>query len=197
MELKMAKDSLFAVLLRSPWWISVGVAAALAAIGRFALPEDYRLVGMLTALPFLVIAAIAGWKELRAPSTARVASTLEAAGALSWREFADALDEAFRRDGYAVTRLGKPAADLELVKAGRTSIVSCKRWKAATTGVEPLRELHVAGEMREAGTCIYVALGGVSDNARQFAAEKRIRLIEGTELAQLLRGVVGSGRRGA
>ena len=124
------------------------VAAGIVALARLALPEEYRLVGMLTALPFLGIAAMAGWKQLRSPSAARVASTLEATAALSWREFNDALEEAFRHDGYAVTRLGKPAADFEMVKAGRTSLVSCKRWKAASTGVEPLRELHAAGEAR-------------------------------------------------
>ncbi|MBK6336007.1 MAG: restriction endonuclease [Betaproteobacteria bacterium] len=197
MKLQMAKDSLFAVLLRSPWWISVAVAAGIVALARLALPEEYRLVGMLTALPFLGIAAMAGWKQLRSPSAARVASTLEATAALSWREFNDALEEAFRHDGYAVTRLGKPAADFEMVKSGRTSLVSCKRWKAASTGVEPLRELHAAGEARASDENVYVTLGAVTDNARRFATEKRIRLIQGAELASLLRGRVGTGKRAA
>ena len=34
MKLESAKDSLFAVLLRSPWWISVAVAAGIAAVAR-------------------------------------------------------------------------------------------------------------------------------------------------------------------
>ena len=37
----MAKNSLFAVLLRSPWWISFAVAAALFAIARLFMPELY------------------------------------------------------------------------------------------------------------------------------------------------------------
>ncbi len=191
MKLKMAENSLFAVLLRSPWWVSLAVGAGIAALAHALLPEDYRLMGMLTALPFLVIAAIAGWRALRAPSATRVAATLETAAALSWREFSSALEEAFRRDGYAVTRPDKPGADLELSKEGRSTLVSARRWKAANCGIEPLRELHVAGEAREAGERIYVTVGVISDSARRFAGEKRIRLLHGTELARLLHGVVG------
>jgi restriction system protein len=194
MKFKMAENSLFAVLLRSPWWISVAVAAGIAGLARLLLPEQYRVVGMLTALPFVVIAAMAFWRQSKQPSAAVVASTLEAAAALSAREFADALEAAFRRDGYAVTRLGKSAADLELDKAGRRSLVACKRWKAASTGVEPLRELLAAdGE----GARIYVALGGITEKAQRFAVANQIRLVHGAELARLLRGLVGKGRRGS
>jgi restriction system protein len=192
MKLKMAENSLFAVLLRSPWWVSLAVGAGIAALARALLPEDYRLMGMLTALPFLVIAAIAGWKALRSPSPPRVAATLQAAAALSWRDFSTALEKAFRRDGYAVTRPDKPGADLELSKEGLSTLVSARRWKAANCGLEPLRELHAAGEARGAGERIYVTVGAISDSARRFAGEKRIRLLHGAELAQLLRGFVGA-----
>ena len=192
MKFRMAENSLFAVLLRSSWWISVAVAVGIAGLARVLLPEQYRVVGMLTALPFVVIAAMAFWRQSKQPSAAVVASTLEAAAALSAREFADALDEAFRGQGYTVTRPAKSAADLELDKGGRRSLVACRRWKAASTGVEPLRELVAAdGE----GARIYVALGGITDKARQFALANDVRLLHGAELAQLLRGTLGR-RRG-
>ena len=140
MKLEMAKDSLFAILLRKPWWISIGIAAGIALVARAMLPEQYVIAGALGGIPFMAIGAIAAWRQLRAPSAARITSTLEAIGTMSWREFASALEEAFRRDGYAVTRIAGPQADFEIVKAGRTSLVSGKRWKAANTGVLPLRE---------------------------------------------------------
>ena len=189
MKLKMAENSLFAILLRSPWWMSFGIAAGIAVVAHLLLPEKYAIAGALGGTPFIVIGAIAAWRQLRAPSTARVTSTLEAVGAMSWRDFSNALEDAFRRDGYAVTRLPGGQADLELDKAGRTSLVSCKRWKAASTGVEPLRDLTRARDAREAQEGIYVAVGGVTDNARRFATENRIRVIHGPELAQMLRGV--------
>ena len=124
-------------------------------------------------------------------------ATLEAASALSLREFVDALAAGFERQGYEVRRLAKSAADLELSKVGRKSLVGCRRWKAASTGVEPLRDLHAAGEASEAGECVYVALGGITDNAQRFATEKRIRLLQGAELAQMLGGLAVAGKRKA
>ena len=56
---------------------------------------------------------------------------LEALRTQPWEAFAGAVESAFRRDGYAVTRLDSREADFELTKAGRVSLVSCKRWKAA------------------------------------------------------------------
>ena len=189
MKLEMAKNSLFAILLRSSWLWSLGIAVAIVAIARLALPPAYFAYGAFGAFPFVVIGGIAAWKQLRAPSAARVARTLQAVGSMSWAEFSSAIEQAFRRDGYAVTRLKGPAADFEIVKGGRTTLVSCKRWKVARSGVEPLRELYGAAQARDAQESICVAAGELTDNARKFAAEKRIRVVQGAELAHLLRGI--------
>jgi restriction system protein len=185
------KNSLFAVLLRSPWWISIAVAGVVFALARIAmakldLPDGQALYAIFAALPFLVIGAYAGWQQLRAPSTERIAATLEALRAMSWDEFSPALEDAFRREGYAVSRMDSAAADLELTRTGRVSLVSCKRWKVARAGIEPLRELDAARQAREAQDCIYVAAGEITDNATAFAAAHDIRLLRGAELAMLL-----------
>jgi restriction system protein len=187
--MKMNENSLFAVLLRSPWWISLLAALATAAASRFMLakfdmPELYAI---FVALPFLVIGSVAGWKQLRAPSEERVSSTLEALRALSWDEFSAALQNAFQRDGYSVNPLALAGADLELSKSGRATLVACKRWKAVRAGVEPLRELDAARNAREAQGCIYVAAGEITDTARAYAAQANIRLLHDAELAVFLR----------
>ena len=191
MKWEMARNSLFAVLLRSPWWVSIGIAVAAGLVARMVLPDAYAAYGMFSGMPFLVIGVIAAWKQLRAPSAAQVANTLQAVGAMSWGQFSNAIEAAFRRDGFNVSRLGGNQADFEMVKAGRTALLSCKRWKAARIGIEPLRDLHAAREAREAQEAIYVALGEITDTARAFATEKKIRLMQASELAQLLRGAVG------
>lgn len=183
MKFRMAENSLFAILLRSPWWVSVLVAAGIVAAARLVVPEVYAF---FAALPFIVIGSVAGWRQLRVPSASRVAETLEALRAMSWRDFSSALAEAFRDEGYAVTRLAGAAADFELAKAGRISLLGCRRWKAAHTGVDPLRELDDAKREREAHGCIYVAAGEITAGARAFALERNIRLIHGAELAKLL-----------
>jgi restriction system protein len=183
MKFQMARNSLFAILLRSPWWLSVVVAAGIFLAARLAVPEIYAF---FAALPFMVIGVYAGARQLRVPSAARVADTLEALRTLSWDDFSGVIEDAFRRDGYTVSRLRGAEADFELTKARRISLLGCKRWKVARTGIEPLRELHAAMRARDAHECIYVAAGEITDNARAFAAEKNIRLLHGAELAQLL-----------
>lgn len=192
----MAPNSLFAVLLRSPWWISIGIAAALAGISRLALPPDYVLYGAMGGFPFVVIGVITAWRQFNAPSEKRVTATLEAVQAMSWREFSAALEAAFVRDGCTVEALKGPAADFAVARGPRISLVSAKRWKAANLGVEPLRELHAATQAREAQECIYIALGNMSDNARRFAAEHKIRVLTGTELAVLLGNQTVPARKG-
>ena len=184
----MNKNSLFAILLRSPWWISIAVAAGLFAVARMLLPEAYALYAIFVALPFFVIGCYAGWQQLRAPGAERVAATLESLRGLSWDAFSAALEDAYRRDGYGVTRLNVAGADLELTKSARVTLVCGKRWKVARAGIEPLRELDAARQAREAHECIYVAVGDITDNARAFAAEKNIRLLQGAELVKLLPG---------
>jgi len=181
MKWKMAENSLFAILLRAQWWVSVLVAFGSFGALRLIVPEAYAFFG---SLPFVVIAVVATWKRLRAPSAAKVAAGLEALRAMTWEEFARALEEGFRREGYAVKRIGG-AADFELDKAGRVSLACARRWKAAVTGMEPLRDLAAAGEKRGAGECVYVSAGELSGNARGFAGEKRVRVVEGAELVRL------------
>ena len=186
LKFKVSENSLFSILLRSSWWISFAVALGVLLIARLIAPEAYFVPAASLALPFLVIGAIAAWKQLRLPGAARVAATAEAVNAMSWRDFSALVEQAFRREGYTVTRLDG-AADFKLVKMGKTTLVCCKRWKAASHGLEPLRELDRRREAEEAHDALYVALAGVTDNARAFAGKHRIRLVEGQELAGLLR----------
>ena len=180
--MRMNENSLFAILLRSPWWVSALVALGLAGGLRLLIPDIYAI---FSALPFAAIAGYVGWKQLRAPSARRVAATLERVRAMPWPEFADALEAAFRREGYTVNRTSA-GADLELVQGWRTTLVGCKRWKAMRTGIEPLRELDAARRKREAHGCIYVSAGEITEQAAAFAAEKGIRLLQGAELARVI-----------
>jgi restriction system protein len=190
MKLEMHPNSLFAVLLRSPWWVSIGIAVALFALARMLLArfEQPDLYGFMVALPFAVIGCYAAWQRLRAPSAKKIAGRLEALRAMGWEEFAAAVEAAYRKEGYAVERVPGAQADFELAKGGRTALLACKRWKASRTGVEPLKALHAAAKSRGANDCIYFSTGEVSDPARAFASRHDIRLLEGAELAAKLSG---------
>jgi restriction system protein len=189
LNLKMKENSLFAILLRSPWWISFLIASVIGVIARAALPEQFSAFAAFAGGPFLVVGFIAAWQQLRRPSAARVAGTLDAAANMSWPGFADAVELGFRREGYAVARFSEGGADFEISKADRRVLVACKRWKAARQGIEPLRELHAAAEASGIRECIYLTAGEVTENARRFAAANHIDLVQGVRLAQLLRRV--------
>lgn len=193
MKLKMSDNSLFAILLRKPWWISILIAAVVSLAASMLFPREFAAYGISAGIPFLVIGIIAAVRQWRAPSTALVAQTLETVGAMTWRDFADAVEAGYRRDGYEVKRMAG-GADFEMVRDGRKTLVSGKRWKAASTGIEPLRELAAAAETCGAHERIYISLGQLSDNARRFAGEYGIRVMREDGLAQLLRGVVQTKR---
>lgn len=186
MKLKMAKNSLFAVLLRSPWWYSVLIVVGFAFAARALLPEQYVVVGTMGAFPFLVIAVMSAWRQWHAPDPARVSTALTRAGSMAWAEFAAALEKGFAAQGYSVTRLNGPAADLSLAKDGAVTLVSCKRWKAANHGVEPLRALVQAQQAQGAHHARYISLAPVSDNARRYAQENGVLLVASAELGALL-----------
>jgi restriction system protein len=188
LKFQMAKNSLFAVLLRSPWWVSMAIAMALAALVWVLLPAEYRVAGVLGCFPFVGIGVMAAWRQRHAPSAARVAQTAEAARAMAWPAFSALLEQAFQRQGYQVQRRSG-AADFELERQGRRRLVSARRWKSAHTGVEPLRELTAARDAAEAPDALYIGLGELSENALALAAEQRIEVWRAAELAQALNGV--------
>jgi restriction system protein len=183
----MSEKSLFAMLLRSPWWISFAVAIVVGAAGFALLPERFKAAGALSSVPFIVIGIMAAWKQRGTLSPKQIEDALQKLAAMSAREFTDALAAAYERDGYKVTRFTQLGADLALEKNGYTTLVSCKRWKAANHGIEPLRELHAAMEKADTGRGIYVALNTVSEAATQFAAKNGITFLFGAELARLTR----------
>jgi len=189
MKFKMSPNSLFAILLRSPWWISVGIAVATGLVGAALLPERFRVVGALSGMPFGVIGAIAAYRQWHLPSAARVARTQQALQTMAWPAFAALLEQAFRRDGYAVQRGQSAAVDFELARQGRRMLVSARRWKSARTGQEALRALQTARDEVDAPDALYIGLGELSDTARPFAARHRIAIWHAPELAQALRGL--------
>ena len=186
MKFKMAKHSIFATLLRSPWWVSLLVAAAISVLALSLLPREYAPLGPFAALPFFVIALIALWKQMRQPSSARVEDTVDALQNMAWPAFSALLEKAFERDGCTVRRLKGTDADVELSRKDSRALVAARRWKAARTGVEPLRTLREAATRQQANECIYVALGEFSDPAIRYANENGIQIMGAAELARLI-----------
>ncbi len=182
----MAENSLFAILLRKPWWISMAIATAVSLLARMLLPEKYAVAGMLGCLPFVVIAGMAAWRQRGLPSAAQHEHWLQRLRAMNAREFSAAVEAAYRHQGYEVQPIKSPAAELALRKYGQTTLLGLRRWKAASTGVEPLRELQTAMQKHEADAGILLAGGELGDKARSFAKQADIAVVDAEQLVRLL-----------
>lgn len=192
----MAKNSLFAVLLRSPWWVSLAIAAGIGLAAMALLPPNWRGVALFSGSPFLVISAMAAWKQWHLPGAARVEQTRQAVAAMAWPAFSRLLEDAFKRDGYSVQRASGEAVDFVLERKGRRMLVSARRWKSARLGLETLRALQSARAAAEADAtndlatdALCIGLGEVTDTARPFAAAHGVAVWRAPEIAQALRGV--------
>ena len=184
----MSSNSLFAILLRSPWWISFVIAAVIGMAGAALLPEKYSLMGVLGSLPILGVGFVAAWRQLRAPSAAQVDATVDAALALPWRTFADTLQNAWQAGGAVVERLPGPGADFRVTQDGRVTLVSARRWKAASHGADAIRPLIASMQAEGAAAASYLAIqGDVSEAARTLAQDNGVTLVGRTALALLLR----------
>lgn len=188
------KESLFDVLKRSPWWLSLVIAIGIAAALQLVLPMSFAL---FSALPFVVIGGYSAWRQRGTPGEAQTARILEQVRAMNWQEFSALVAEAYRQQGCEVTAHGGGDADLELRKGSRTTLLACRRWKTAQTGIGPLRALREAVDKRETGAAAYLTAGELSETARQYAVAQSIELVEGGGLAKLLaRALKRQGRLG-
>jgi restriction system protein len=184
--IKMPKNSLFSVLLRSSWWISFAIAAGFAMLSKAFLPADLWLYGAFGGMTFVVIGGMSLARQLRLPSRKKVEAIAVRVRESSWSAFAAELELAFRRDGYSVKKIEGPA-DFAITRAGRTGVVCAKRWKAAQHSEESVRLLHAAKADHGAADCTLIALEPLGDKAQRFALANGVQLMQADGLAQLLK----------
>lgn len=161
------------------------IAGSLAVVGRYLI----WLLALMIALSSLV-GAIRRWSEgRRFDSDAAITD-------LSWSEFEAYLAEYFRRRGCTVRSRGGASADggVDLVVedgSGRR-IVQAKHWKTRSVGVVPLRALWgVLGDERAQGA-VFVTSGRFTPDALAFAEGKRLELVDGGRLRQMVAEVKGA-----
>jgi restriction system protein len=177
------QTTLFQVLARQPWWITV-----LVAFGMFWLAYAvYPPVAPFFALPFALLAIYIAFRQWRSGVPSDPSEQLEALRKMSWEDFSAAVCEAYRRQGYAVMPSREPGYDFTLAKDGRVALVQCRRWKVNQVGADPVRELARAVDRAQAFRGICLATGEFSVPARRIAAAEPVALVSGGELVMLIR----------
>lgn len=127
-------------------------------------------------------------------STSRKSSlaplTASPANDMSWKEFELLVGQAFRQLGYSVIDGGENGpdggVDVQLRKDGQLFFVQCKHWKARSVGVAVVRELYgvIAGSGADGG--FVVTSGDFTEDAKAFASDKHLSLIDSKALDNML-----------
>ena len=87
MKFKMAPNSLFAVLMRNPWWYSFLLAGGVSLIAAALLPQQFKIFGVLGTFPFWVTGLVALKRQWNAPSQAAIAAEVTRLSGLNWTDF--------------------------------------------------------------------------------------------------------------
>jgi restriction system protein len=188
-KFKISDKSLFAVLLRSPWWYSWALAAAVVVVSRALLSAELWAFGAMGAFPFVVIGAIALYRQRNQMSPNKVSTTLEQLGQLSWKDFSAQLEARLKSQGYSIsTQTPGPGADYVLTRQGRISVLCAKRWKAAQVSEADVQALRSSMDVHEAREGLYLSLGKANPKAQEFAALNRIAILNNAPLAEFVAG---------
>ncbi len=209
-------EDLIEIASRLPWWLSLVLALvsyfglhhfsmmeveapkAMQDMGKmmtgqmiktFAIFGQYILPA---AFSFGAVISVIGQRK-RANIYQSVAgqSGKGALTGISWREFEMLVGQWFRSQGYVVTETGGVAdggIDLVLNRDGETYLVQCKQWKAFKVGVNIVRELLGVMVARGAGGGFIVTSGVFTQEAKRFASDCNIKLIDGSQLSDLIQG---------
>ncbi|MDI1310492.1 MAG: restriction endonuclease [Methylotenera sp.] len=139
---------------------------------------------------FIIGACVSSFKNKHRIKLVDKQTGIDSIRDMSWQDFELLVGEAFRRKGFEVKENGGGGADggidLVLTKNGKKSIVQCKRWKTFSIGVPLIRELYGAMTSERANDCIFVSSGNYTAEARLFAEDKPIWLIDGSELSKMI-----------
>jgi restriction system protein len=210
-------EILFELASLLPWWLSLALAplayllihpyadvpipvsTSLGQSSRIVITQTLHLGALFGQyiIPFIlligsVVSLLSRAKRQRLYQDVQRQPGKQGIEGITWREFEMLVGEWFRRHGYAVreTDTGPDGGvDLVLTRDGETYLVQCKQWKAYKVGVNIVRELLGVMASQGAAGGYIVTSGDFTKEARRFAASSGIKLIDGNQLASLIRAV--------
>jgi restriction system protein len=198
------RGSLLETLVYLPWWVAVlfgigGYTAATLFISSFFghellahYAQIFRPIALFWLVCLLAAAASAGHSFFIRRKFDQQTS-LEDLRKLSWQQFEIIVGEAFRRLGYRVMENGGGGADggmdLVLDREGQRFLVQCKQWKVLKVGVKPIHELAGVMSAKSVRDGFFVSSGTYTREAREFAEEAGISLVDGDSLQRMVRDI--------
>lgn len=141
---------------------------------------------------FLIsIAALILKSNKKMKSSSTTVKSLSGLRELSWKDFNDYITKLFEKLGYSLVdkrNLNEERTDMKLKRGGRLSIVRCKKYYVRKVPLSMLLEFYKA-IIREPDLekGYFITTGFFSREARKFASEKQLELIDGVKLMDFVR----------
>lgn len=208
--MRRKKTSIFSGLFNLPWWVSLILAACAWLLPKLfianismdtpasLLDQAYRQA-FLQVIPFFALffaflfcftAVVSALRSWRMGTLFRSQTNLQGIRDLPWQDFERYIAEMYRQKGYSVEETGLGGADggIDLIvkKKREMFLVQCKNWRYEKVGVRIARELFGLVKAHNAAGGILVTSGEFTAEAREFAEQTKLDLIDGKNLISMI-----------
>lgn len=199
-------ETILDILALCPWWVSVAASCITYSFLQFIIPSITLSSPVLAGIPklgpmfapwvallLLLPAPISLLNSIRKKRLLDKQKNIQSIRDLSWKQFEELVGEAYRRQGYTVLEnegAGPDGGvDLWLRKDGNRYLVQCKQWKTLKVGVKVVREMYGLVTAHQAAGAIIITSGLFTQEAKGFARNKPLDLIEGQQLVAMIESV--------
>lgn len=169
------------------------------SLGRQMLVTFSLFLQYLVPLAFIIGAGVSFFRRRRQQELHNEVASSPSRNVLermSWQEFEGLAAETFRRQGYRVLERGGKGpdggVDLDLYMGKDKYLVQCKQWKVSKVGVATVRELYGVMTAERAVGGFVVASGEFTDDARNFAEGRSIKLVSTQSLLRMINSNAGT-----
>jgi restriction system protein len=180
-------DDMVDAFALTSWWVPATVTIlvfVLFSAINWPLPWLWAGIVLLTGV-------IGQLTRLERRGLVAKTKTIDHLKTLSWDRFEQLVAEAYRQLGYSVGETSAGAdggVDLVLRRDGETTYVQCKQWRQRQVGVRPVRELYGCMADGRAQHGVLLCSGSYTGDAVRWAQGKRLALIDGQGVLDLLGG---------
>ena len=201
----MRKDLNFIdFLAQIPWWLSVALSITFYIVLKFIVPyfeaqsllvnEVHVSLGPvlapIVALAFLSPVPFSLFKFNRKKKLQNFKEEIQSIQDLSWQEFKEIVAEAYRGSGYIIPEnnvfTSDPSVDLIMRKGANLYLVQCRYWQNRKLGKREVKNLFTLMHDKQASGVFLLTTGIFTNEARHYALNRPITLVDGISLLKLL-----------
>ena len=201
----MRKDLNFIdFLAQIPWWLSVALSITFYIVLKFIVPyfeaqsvlvnEVHVSLGPvlapIVALAFLSPVTFSLLRFNRKKQFQDFKEEIQSIQDLPWQEFKELVAEAYRDSGYIIPEnnvfTSDPSVDLVMRKGANLYLVQCRYWQNRKLGKREVKNLFTLMYDKQASGVFLLTTGIFTNEARHYALNRPINLVDGIALVELL-----------